>query len=129
VVNQALREVGPKVEADIRALYARATGDSASAQKMSLEEIQQALFRRDRAELNAAQQRLAQERAGQVAPPPPTEQRPYAEQMLRLLMTSGQEWEAQLAKIFGPERAHEMRRRHDTYTGLRGQSGCPEVTR
>jgi hypothetical protein len=126
VVNQALRDEGQKVEAEIRSIYAAATGDKTGADKMRLQEMQEAVLRKDRHELNAAQQRLAQERAGQVAPPTAGEQRPYAERMLRALIVSGDSWEAQLGRIFGPERAREMRRRHVTYTGRRSQAGCPE---
>jgi hypothetical protein len=126
VVNQALRDEGQKVEAEIRSIYAAATGDKTGAEKMRLQEMQEAVLRKDRGELNRAQQRLAQERAGQIASPTASEQRPYAERMLRALIASGDSWEAQLGRIFGPERARDMRRRHVTYTGRRSQAGCPE---
>jgi hypothetical protein len=107
----------------LRALYAEATNEPAPA-KLSARDMQHALFERFPTELHQAQQRLAQERAGQATPPTDPSAAPAVERMLRLIMASADEVERRLGNVVGADRAHEIRRT-DGFGGRRIQSGCP----
>jgi hypothetical protein len=128
-INEALREMGPKLAEDIRRIYVEATGDRAGAQAMTLRDMQHAVFNKDVAAMGLAKQQVSQERAGLASPPPDLKSRSAAERMLRAIVQSGEDWEKKLASIFGAEKAHEWRRRGDMFGGRRIQNGCPGQVR
>jgi hypothetical protein len=124
-LNHALKEIAPPQLEKLRALYTEGTGDQAGAQKLSPRDLQHALFERFPREMEAARKRLAQERAGQLAPPADPATGPVVERLLRLIMASSDELERRLGEVVGAERAGQIRRA-DGLGGRRVQSGCPQ---
>jgi hypothetical protein len=89
-------------------LYEEAGGDAEVAGDQPpqvLEGMIEALL--DKAEMEAAQRRLARERAG--LPGSDSSALTLADRLVREVYGAGDEYERSVAKVLGPERAHELR--------------------
>ena len=93
--------------AALRGLFQEVMGDRGDNLELRtlLDELEGKLGRKD---MTAARARVAQERAGLVAPLDPT-QSPPGYRLLKLLTGEGDQFEQALAREMGPEKAHTMR--------------------
>lgn len=123
--NAALGDVAKQWHDLVRSLYLEATGDAAGADTLSVEamrnEIEQKSPRGEQAQLL---QKLARERAGLVAPPGDPSKLSPLEQLMRAVLTIGDQSEAAIAKRLGADRAAAIR--GDGWGGRHEHSGCPK---
>jgi hypothetical protein len=126
-VNTVLREIHESWRVRLVALYIEATGDTERADSMSpsalAREIEDKAAPGEREEIQA---RLAQERAGLVAPPTDLTRASPLERYLRGITVLGDEFEQKLGAVIGPDRAHQLRTERGAWDS-RAQSsyGCP----
>lgn len=111
--------------ARVRTWYVEATGDAAGADSLSAHAMGQEL--QDKAapgEPAALQRRLAQERAGLVAPPAdPSKASPF-ERYFRALADLGNQMERELGAAIGADKAHAVRAANDGWPSRMSMSGC-----
>ncbi|MBK9030242.1 MAG: hypothetical protein IPL61_02690 [Myxococcales bacterium] len=111
----------------VRGWYIEATGDAAGADALSADAMGREL--QDKAipgEPAAVQRRLAQERAGLVAPPADLSKASPFERYFRALADHGNEAERMLGGAIGPERAHQVRRHDGGWPMRMTIAGCDD---
>jgi len=124
-VNAALGEVYQQWKALVRALYIEATGDVSGADNLSLDALRGEIQEKSPlGEHNLILQRIAQERAGLIAPPADLSKASPHERVMRAYLQLGSQTEAAIAKRLGPERAKEIR--GDAWSSRSDWSGCPD---
>jgi hypothetical protein len=126
-VVAAYRDFVNRVGDQLRALYVEVTGDLAGAESLAvatlLREIEEKSPRED---VEEATWRLSQERAQLIAPPADLASRPPYERALRIMLTIGDDFEKELAKVLGPEKARELREMNNGWGSKHRMNGCPE---
>jgi len=127
-VNAALAALHTAWMTKVRALYAEATGDTTGADSLSVEAMAQEITDKSPpGETDALRRRMAEERAGLVAPPADLSKTTPVERYFRGLGGLGAETEQALAGVVGPERARELRAADRGLFGQRMEmAGCPE---
>jgi hypothetical protein len=113
--------------AQIRELYVAATGDADGADQVEVDaQIEQILQTATLGEDARLRDRLSQERAGHLAPPTETDQMSPFEELFRLTVAAGDEFERLLASRIGADRARELRMRYGGWPGPDFDwFGCP----
>lgn len=105
-------------------MYAEAGGSPELAEDQPPQVIEgmiEALL--EASDLQAGQRRLAQERAGLVAPPSDSSTLSLADRLVREVYGSGDRYESVAAKVLGRERAHELRVLNDGWGAPWGAVG------
>ena len=123
-VNAALGELHQQWKQLVRALYLEATGDTTGGDTLSIDAMRREL--QDKSppnEHNLLLQRIARERAGQIAPPADLSKASPYERMMRAYLELGSQAEAAIARRLGPARAREIR--GDAWSSRSDWSGCP----
>lgn len=129
-VNQVMTEWSSTEVAALRALYVEVTGDSAGADSLTPRALAEDIVAKSApAEVQDVFRRLSAERAG-LAPAPTAAALAKAsplERLMRRTTGAGDAFEAALARVIGPERAHAARAANDGW-GNRNESsnGCPD---
>lgn len=125
-INAATAELQKEFKAFVKQLYIEATGDLQGAETLSLDAMRNEIEEKGAPdEHNNLLQRIAQERAGLVAPPT-AEQLAKAspfERLFRASIALGDKLEAALAKRIGADRASAIR--GDGWDSRSDWSGCP----
>jgi FecR protein len=121
-VDVVIRDFQPRHETALRDLYTELTGaDGEALDPLTLAiEIMQ---KSPAAEISAARQKIAAERAGQRAPPADPAAGSVIERYLRLAIAAPDEFERALADAIGAGRAREFRR---TWASVDVGPGCPK---
>jgi hypothetical protein len=124
--NQAIAEMQSKLSAQLRALYIEVTGNSAGADELSPQAMENEIAQKSSQSGNAAvSQAISMERAGLAQPPANLASRPAAERMIRFLAAFGDAVEQRLAMVVGPEKAHALRAAGDGWPMKVASAGCP----
>ncbi len=124
-VVKVLEGFRARAEEEVRALYIEATGDVDGAAQLSVRAMVGEL--RDKAppdEDSRVRRKIANERAGLAAPPASLAGLSPYERYFRLLASSGDDFEAMMAEIIGPERARTIR--EDGPAMRMDMDGCPD---
>jgi hypothetical protein len=122
--NAALTEVQTRWKNLTRTLYIETTGDLAGADSLTSVSMRREIEDKSPpGELNAILQRISQERAGLVAPPPDPSKASPLERLMRAHVELGDESEAAVAKRLGPDRAHAIR--GEGWNNRNDRGGCP----
>lgn len=127
--NATLARLKTEWATRVRAWYVEATGDAAGADALSVEAMTRELT--DKAlpgEPAALQKRLAEERAGLVAPPPAADlakASPF-ERYFRAFADLGNEAERMLAEAIGRQSAHGVRTHEGGWPARMSMSGCDD---
>jgi len=122
--NEAITEMRKRWKDLVRSLYLETTGDTAGADTLSTEAMRHEIEDKSPpGESQAIHQRLAQERAGQAAPPADLARTSALERLVRTWAQLGDQSEAALARRLGAPRAHAIR--GDGWSSRSDQSGCP----
>jgi len=129
-VNQVMTEFNNTEVAALRALYVEVTGDSAGADSLTPRALGEDIVAKSApAEVQDVFRRLSAERAGQASPPTAVALAKASplERLMRRSTGAGDAFEAALARVIGPERAHAARAANDGW-GNRNESsqGCPD---
>ena len=125
IYDQTVRKENDQFMTALRALYQELTGSDAG--DMDVHALfMEILQKSPSADVEAAHKRLAEERAGLVAPPTDARNQSVIERMFRLETAAGDTLEQLLAAELGPEKAHQIRT-----SGWAGGddnilSGCPD---
>ncbi|HKE16471.1 MAG TPA: hypothetical protein VKB80_16475 [Kofleriaceae bacterium] len=124
-VNRVFEQLQREVVSELRALYIEAIGDRERADDLSPEAMISELRGKSAPdEEGRVNQRLAQERAGLVAPPVDLSRASPLERFMRRRAGLGDETERRLAEVLGAARARELR--GDRGWGWQQESvGCP----
>lgn len=124
-LQQTLREMHTGIRDFVaRAAAERGPGGGTLAQP-SLEEILAELQARPENGFENARERVAQERAGLVAPPEPGAPQPMGERLVRLWGRLGDDFERRLAEGLGSDRARQLRSSPQaSWMNRFSQSGC-----
>jgi hypothetical protein len=125
IYDQTVRKENDRYMAALRALYQELAGGDAGdidAHALTMEILQKS----PSSDVEAARKRLAQERAGMIAPPADSRNQTVIERLFRLEISAGTALEQLLAAELGPDKAHQIRT-----TGWVGGddnilSGCPD---
>lgn len=125
IYDQTVRKENGRYMTALRALYQELAGSDPGdidAQALTMEILQKS----PSSDVEAARKRLAQERAGMIAPPADSRNQTVIERLFRLEISAGTALEQLLAAEFGPDKAHQIRT-----TGWAGGddnilSGCPD---
>jgi len=125
IYDQTVRKENDRYMAALRALYQELAGSDPGdmdSHALTMEILQKS----PSSDVEAARKRLAQERAGMIAPPADARNQSVIERLFRLEITAGTTLEQMLAAEFGPDKAHQIRT-----TGWAGGddnilSGCPD---
>jgi RNA polymerase sigma-70 factor (ECF subfamily) len=124
--NRVVAELQREVVAELRALYAEATGDDARAAELAPQAMAAELAARSPAgEDSRINQLIAAERAGLPAPPAAGPTSPL-ERLRRRLAGLGDETERRLAAAIGETRARALRAAQAGWEERSEASGCPE---
>jgi hypothetical protein len=121
-------EFNQKAWADLRGYYLEVTGDKSGAETLNPHALMEEVFAKsNERDVKEAYQRIAQERAGMAQPPKSTQGMTPVERMQRMLSAMGDNFERELGRAIGPDRAHDLRAQHGGW-GSRSVSsyGCPE---
>lgn len=126
VIDRKLAESHQRLGTAIRRAYGEITGDSNTG-SMALEAMfAEARDKTPREEVQRVFQRLAQERAQLLAPPPEGAVLTPFEQMLRSVTSEGDRLERTLAAELGPGTARRLRDLHGGWNSRsRSSHGCP----
>jgi hypothetical protein len=110
----------------VRAWYVEATGDTAGADNLSPHAMGQELQEKAApGEMGALQKRIAEERAGLIAPPSDLSKASAYERYYRALLALGDETERALAEVIGEEKAHKIRTQNGGWPMRSTVAGCP----
>jgi ferric-dicitrate binding protein FerR (iron transport regulator) len=126
-MNKTIEAFRDAVLEEIRQLYIEATGDADGAEALSLEAMKGEL--RDKSapgEAARVRRAIAEERAGLRPKPQSTEGMTPYERYFRLLSGSGDEFEAALGGVIGPERARALREEGGGFGMRMDMGGCPD---
>jgi hypothetical protein len=126
-MNRVTAEFNTRLIAELRGLYVELTGDTAGADGLSpgslIEEIEE---KSPHADVQAAYQRLARERAGLQAAPADARGLSPIERLMRLRTGAGDRYEKDLGGALGPELAHRLREDKGGWGSRHSSSyGCP----
>jgi hypothetical protein len=125
--NRVSADFNSRVTQQIRALYVEATGDKAGAESLTARAMENEIMEKsNEADIKQAFYDISHERAGLQKPPVDVGGEPPVERMQRLLSSLGDQFEQDLGKAIGPDRAHQMRTEHDGWGSRHTSSvGCP----
>ena len=126
IYDQTVRQENDRFMAALRGLYQELVGGDAGDNLDTHALFMEILQKSPSADVEAARKRLAEERAGLVAPPANSANRSVVERMFRLEITAGSSLEQLLAAELDPDKAHQIRT-----SGWAGGddnilSGCPD---
>lgn len=126
-INKAQADLHEQTARELRALYAEITGDRAHADSMTSVSLMIEINEKSSpADVQLAYQRLAQERAGQLAPPATTVGTTAIERAMRIVTSLGDRNERAIASVIGEQRAKDLRRRNNGFGSVHVSSnGCP----
>jgi hypothetical protein len=125
--DEVMKEVHTQVPAEMRKLYAEMSGDSTTANRLTLSSLFSEIQQKTPPDLaTAARVRLARERAGLLAPPANPAAASTIERALRLMSTLADDVERRLAERIGPERARALRPLRRSWGSRSSMSGCPK---
>ncbi len=126
-INKAQADLHEQTARELRALYVEITGDRAHADAMTSVSLMVELNEKSSpADVQLAYQRLAQERAGQLAPPATTVGTTAIERAMRIVTSLGDRNERAIASVIGEQRAKDLRRRNNGFGSVHVSSnGCP----
>jgi len=125
--NQVFVDLARTWKQRVRGWYIEATGDAQGADQLSAHAMGEEL--QDKAvpgEPQALQARLAQERAGLVAPPADLGKLSPFERYFRAFADLGNEAERALAAKLGADKAHRIRAENDGWPMRMSMSGCQD---
>lgn len=124
-VNTVFADLHKRWAERIRAIYVDVVGEAGADSTLSAQAMMQEIEDKSPGdERSAIQARIAQERAGLVAPPADWSHASPIERLMRSLATFGDEAEAAMAKAIGPERAHALRLHDGGWPSKMQMSGC-----
>lgn len=126
-VNKAMAEQHDEVTRELRALYVEVTGDRAHADAAAADALTMELQEKStRVDVQLAYQKLALERAGQLAPPANNVGQSAIERALRIVTGLGDRTERTIAQVIGADRARNLRKRNNGWDSRSVSSnGCP----
>jgi hypothetical protein len=125
IYDQTVRKENAQYMTALRALYQElGGGDSENLDPHAL--MTEILHKSPSSDYEAARKRLAEERAGLVAPPADPRNQSVVERMLRLQSTAGNALEQLLAAELGPDKAHQIRAGGWAGGDDAVLSGCPD---
>ena len=126
-VQKVQAEVTARTLAQLRAIYVELTGNVDAAEDLDgaamIREIEE---KSGRQAVDEAMKQLSHERAGLLPAPENLAGRPPVERMLRTLSRVGDELEAEVARIVGPNKAFELRAARGGWASKIGMNGCPD---
>lgn len=124
--NQVLAQQRLDWIAAVRKLYVEVVGEVADLEDRSLSVMASEIMEKGgtEAEESEVRRHLAQERAGLSRPPADLSKASAMERYLRGLAALGNEAEASLAKLLGPERARALRALHGGWGMRMSMDGC-----
>jgi hypothetical protein len=129
-INQVLADLHAKWLERIRPIYVELTGNAQHADDLSADAMAREIEDKSpRGDAQAIRTRIAQERAGLVAPPADWSKASPLERYLRYLAGLGDETEQMLAAKIGPDRAHALRAAEDGWPMKMQMSGCDDDKR
>ena len=123
-VQRVHRDVAQRALAQLRAIYAEVTGQTAPDDMVGhslMNEIEQ---KTGEDEMLEARRQLSYERAGLLPVPESLHGRPPAERALRVMSAVGDEMERELEKAIGPRKANALREANDGWPSHSTMSGC-----
>jgi hypothetical protein len=125
LLERILRDMHTGLRVFTEQAFAEASGQSAKASGLTLEEMLTDLQTRSGNGFDEARQNLAQERAGLASPTETSSDQPPGERLLRLWSSMGDDFERRLADDVGSDRAHQLRfSPHAGWTNRFAQTGC-----
>lgn len=117
-IQKAAQRQHAQVSKTMRDLVLELGGDEAFVSSASMSTLDAFIHDQlDKETLGQVQRRISEERAGLREPPAPGSELSLEERFWRLRAELGNDFEAQLATSLGPERARELRSRHDGWPG------------
>lgn len=124
--NEAFAANNERMLGALRALYVEVTGDTENQHLAPDALVAEITDKTEKDDVRHVFKRLSAERAGLVEPPADLASRPAIERLFRLLTTSGDLLEEDMASRFGPELARELRDHHNGWgSKSRSRPGCP----
>jgi hypothetical protein len=110
---------------ELQKLYAEVTGDETGGASLSAGALGNEITEKSPdAELQALRRRIAEERAGLVAPPADLASTSPLERYTRLMAGLGDEYEHRVASVLGPARARALRADSDGWPSHWKSAGC-----
>jgi len=124
--NALARRYSAETHAKIAAIYVDATGDAKGAKTMSVGAMESEIYSKAPKGMRAvAQQEVSAELAGLARPPADPRTDPPLVRLIRYQAHLGDRFEADLGKVIGADRAHEIRKKNNGWGMKTANEGCP----